>query len=452
MTPAITYTEHSRALMKLGLPLVGSLLASFAIGLTDMVMLGWFSVEALAAATLASSFFHTILIVGSGFAWAVTPMVAQAVELRRGALIRRTTRMGIWLSVGFAALVTPFLFFSEPWLLKLGQGADVSAGAQDYLRVAVWGLFPALIARVLTSYLSAMENTKPILWATLVVVALNVGLNWVLIFGRFGLPELGIQGAALASVLVNLMLCLFLGFYARGQYPAHMLFTRIWKRDGFVLGEVFRLGWPIALTNLAETGLFLFSSVMMGWLGTVALAAHGIALQVATATFMVHLGISQASTVRAGRALGRADGQGLKRGAWVAVGFSLATSVVAVIVFLAMPEQLVALFLSEDEPARDLIIPLGVSLVIMAALFQFADGLQVIALGLLRGVQDTRVPMFFAAIGYWVLGVPASYVLGFTLEWGGVGVWLGLVIGLGFAAVTLLWRFARRAEGYRIKG
>ena len=304
MAVSMTYWAHTRALLKLGLPLVGSLLATFAIGLTDTVMLGWHGVGSLAAATIATSFYHMFIIVGSGFAWAVTPMVAQAVELRRGALIRRTTRMGFWLSFGYAVLILPLLFWSEGWLLAIGQDAEVAAGAESYLRIAAWGLFPALAGRVLTSYLSALENTRPILWITLAAVFLNAALNWLLIFGNLGAPELGLRGAAVASFAVHMAMAIALGVFAVREYPTHMLFQRVWKREGYVLGEVFRLGWPISLTNLAETGLFTASAVMMGWLGKVPLAAHGIALQVATATFMVHLGISQAATVRAGRALG----------------------------------------------------------------------------------------------------------------------------------------------------
>ena len=204
---------------------------------------------------------------------------------------------------------------------------------------------------------------------------------------------------------------------------------------------MYRLGWPIGLTNLAETGLFTATAVMMGWLGTVPLAAHGVAIQIASLAFMIHLGLSTASTVRAGRSLARGDESELRRGGVVAVLSSAAVAALSIILFLTMPEGLIGLFLDPAEPQLPEILSVGVGLLGMAALFQLVDGAQVIALGLLRGVQDTRVPMIMAAISYWVIGVPVSLILGFAAGWGGVGVWTGLVVGLATAAILLHIRF-----------
>ena len=441
-------SAHLSALLSLGIPLIGSFLAGFLLGLTDTIMLGWYSVEALAAATIAGSFFMTLQVVGSGFAWAVTSLVAEADARSDTVQVRRATRMGMWLSVAFAGAVMPALWFSEGWLIGLGQTPEVALGAQTYLRIAGWGLFPALLVRVLASYLSAVDRAGPVLWVTLFGAAINVVFNYALIFGNLGLPELGIQGAAIASVLVQVaMLAVFMG-YAQKVLPQYDLFRSLWKIDASALRQVFALGWPIALTSLAETSLFTAASTMMGWLGTDALAAHGIALQVATGTFMVHLGLSQATTVRAGNAVGRRDAAGLILGGKIAVGTSFAFSAATMVVFFGVPDLFVIAFLDPDDPARDVIIPIGVSLIYMAALFQFADGLQVICLGLLRGVQDTRVPMWLAALSYWGLGLPAAYILGFVLDFGGVGVWAGLIVGLLGAAVLLVWRFTARRDIY----
>jgi MATE family multidrug resistance protein len=219
------------------------------------------------------------------------------------------------------------------------------------------------------------------------------------------------------------------------------MFARLWRPDWEALARVFRLGWPIGLTNLAEVGLFAASSVMMGWLGTLPLAAHGIALQVTSVIFMVHVGLSNVATVRAGQAQGRGDGQGLRDGARVVLAVSGVVAVCTVVVFLAVPGVLIGLFLSPDDPSRPAVIAIGVMLLAAAALFQVVDAAQVMALGLLRGVQDTRVPMVIAGLSYWVVGVPASYVLGFTFGMGGPGIWLGLALGLALAGVFMLWRF-----------
>lgn len=230
------------------------------------------------------------------------------------------------------------------------------------------------------------------------------------------------------------------------------LFARIWRADWPVLGQVFRLGWPIGLTSLAEVGLFAASSLMMGWIGAQALASHGVAIQIASMTFMVHVGLSSAATVRAGKAYGTGDWEMVRLGAIAALILSGVAVALTVILFLGVPEFLVGLFLSPDEPERGAIIAIGAGLLAVAALFQLADAAQVMALGLLRGLQDTRVPMIQAFLSYWALGLPASYVLGFPMGLGGQGIWLGLVVGLAVAAVLMSVRFWRRLARERAGG
>jgi MATE family multidrug resistance protein len=296
---------------------------------------------------------------------------------------------------------------------------------------------------VMKSYLAALERTQVVLWATIASVVLNAGLNWVLIFGNWGAPELGVRGAAMATIGTQLLSLVIILAYS-ALLPAlnrYTLFIRFWRPDWGAFADVFRLGWPIGLTNLAESALFAASAFMMGWIGTKELAAHGIALEIASATFMVHLGLSNAATVRAGRAYGAGDQTGLRRGGGISIALSVGVACLTILLFLGIPEVMIGAFLNEADPARPQIIAIGVSLLAVAALFQLADGAQVMALGLLRGVQDTRVPLVIAACSYWLVGVPTSYVLGFSFGLGGPGIWLGLVVGLVLAAVLLMVRF-----------
>lgn len=441
MPDAMSHAAHARAVLALGLPLVGSQVAQFAIGMTDTLMLGHYGVEALAAGTLGSTVFFVVLIAGSGFAFAVMPMVAEARGSGDDRAPRRVTRMGLWASVAYGVALTPPFLFGEEILRLLGQPPEVASAGGAYLRIVGWGLVPALVAFVLRSHLSAYERTRIVLVATLAAVAVNAALNWVLIFGRLGMPELGVRGAAVASVVVQLVLMGILVTHASRALPGPPLLERLWRPDVEALVRVVRLGWPIGLTNLAEVSLFAASAVMMGWLGAVPLAAHGIAIQLAGLAFMVHLGLSQAATVRAGSAMGRRDVPSLARGGVVAVAMSVAFALATAALFVAIPEPLVGLFLAEDEPGRTTILAAGASLLLVAALFQIADGAQVMVLGLLRGVQDTGVPMIIAALSYWGVGVPVAYGLGFSAGLGGVGVWLGLVAGLAVAAGLLAHRF-----------
>ena len=436
--------RHGADLLRLGLPLIGSHMAHLAVQVTDTVMLGWYDVEALAAVVLGSTYFFVLMITGAGFAFAVMPVVAAEEDSGDTGQVRRVTRMGLWLSGIYAALTLPLLLMAEPILLAVGQTPQIAADAGAYLRIAGWGLIPSLGTFVLKSYLAALGRTKIVFWAVVAAAVLNGLANYALIFGNWGAPEMGIRGAAIASVVTNVAMLAALAVYAVRVLPQHELFVRLWRPDWPAFAQVFRLGWPIGLTNLAEVGLFAATAVLMGWIGTVELAAHGIALQISSATFLVHLGLSNAATIRAGAAWGRRDMARLRRGAVAATALSAVVAGVTVLLFLALPEPLIGLFLDPDDPARPAVLAFGVMLLAFAAVFQAADAAQVMALGFLRGMQDTRVPLVIAAVSYWVVGIPASYALGFPLGLGGPGIWMGLVIGLTLAGVLLMVRFWQR--------
>lgn len=443
MTPVMTYPAHARATLALGLPLIGSHLAQMALHVTDTVLLGWYGVTELAAVVLATSTFFVTFILGSGFAQAVMPLVAQALGQGNETRVRRDTRMGLWLSIGFGVISYPLFWWSDPLMRVLGQKPEVAALAQDFLRIAGLGMIPALLVMAMKSYLAALERTQVVLWTTLAAVGVNGVLAYALIFGHWGAPELGVRGAAISSLAVQVLTFVLIALYAACQPELRrfQLFQRFWRPDWQAMGQVFRLGWPIGLTGLAESGLFQATALMMGWIGTVQLAAHGITMEVAALTFMVHLGLSNAATVRAGRADGAGDARSLRDGARVAIALSFGFGCAMVVLFLAMAQPIIALFLDAAKRESAAIIAFGAQLLAVAALFQLTDAMQVMALGLLRGIRDTRVPMIAAAVSYWLIGIPVAYYLAFGLGWGGVGLWLGLVSGLLAAAVSLMWRF-----------
>lgn len=445
MTGRISYITDARALLGLGLPLIGSHLAQMILHITDTVMLGWYGVAELAAVVLGASTFFVLFILGSGFAIGVMGMVASALGRGDEVQVRRDTRMAMWLSILFGAMVLPVLWFSGPLLIGLGQEPHLAELAQNYLRIAGFGMIPALLVMSLKSYLSALERAQIVLWATLAGAVLNAFVNWALIFGNWGAPELGVRGAAIATTVTQVLTLAILIVYAAkvpGLRRFH-LFQRFWRPDWEAFGQVFRLGWPIGLTGLAESGLFVAAALMMGWVGTIELAAHGIAMEVTAVTFMVHLGLSNAVTVRVGRAQGEGDGPGLRAVAATGMVLSMGFALIAVTILLTLPAQIIGLFLDEAQTDTGAIVIFGTLLLALAALFQVFDAAQVMALGMLRGVQDTKAPMWIAAISYWLIGIPSSYVLAFPLGLGGAGLWLGLTVGLAVAAALLLARFWR---------
>ena len=443
MFPSKNLRYQFKSTLSLGLPLIAMTLTQSVIHLIDTIMVGWYGVTELAAAVLGTTFFFVFFIMGSGFAAAVMPLVSEAVAGGKEVVIRRVTRMGMWLSVLYAICSIPIIFFSGKILELLGQDPELSNMAQTYLRYVCVSMAPALIIMVLRSYLSALERTTVFLWVIISSLVLNTTLNWMLIFGNLGMPELGLVGAALASTITQIITTLILIIYIikDKELSKYAIFKRIYKIDWNVFGTVFNLGWPIGLTWLAEVLSFAGTAIIIGLMGTIPLAAHGIALQIVSISFMFHLGLSHACTVKISYYLEKKDIDSLGKGIIAAFVLSLMLVILAVLIFLFLPEQILGAFLAPDDPSRGLIIGLGTTLLIMAAIFQVFDSGQVMILGSLRGFKDTKVPMLMAAFGYWAVGLPSSYYLGIYLEFGAPGVWVGLAVGLALVCCLLGLRF-----------
>ncbi len=441
-----SWPRHFRATVTLALPLIGAQLAQMAMGVTDTVMLGWLGATELAASVLATQAYFLLFIFGAGFAHAAMPLAANAEGRGDARGVRRSIRMGLWVLGLYSALAMVPLWHIERILLALGQEPELAALAGDYMRVALWALPPATLVMGLRSYLSVVNRAWVILAVTLAAALLNGLLNWVFIFGNLGAPALGIVGAALATTGSSVLMALLLIGYT-ALAPAlrrYELWVRFWRPDWKAFFEVVRLGWPIGATIIAEVGLFSASSVMMGWLGTIPLAAHGIALQLASIAFMVPLGLASAATVRVGMAYGRGSRPDVGRAGDTALAMAAAFALSAATIFWIWPEPLVALYLDAGNENSPALVAYAAPLLLVAAAFQVVDSLQVVASGILRGFRDTRVPMLIAVFSYWIVGLPVAWLLAFPAGLGGRGVWWGLAFGLSAAAILLTARVYRR--------
>tara|TARA_B100000131_G_scaffold314131_1_gene350482 strand:+ start:317 stop:1654 length:1338 start_codon:yes stop_codon:yes gene_type:complete len=437
-----------KSLFFLGVPVIGGNIAQFSASIVDTAMLGHYDPKVLASLVVASSIFFILLIVGGGFSQALMSVVAAHDARGEDTQVRRNTRMAIWLSIMFSILVFPILFWSEAVLIFLGQSEELSGTAQEYLRIMAFVMFPALLDITLRCYLTGLKHTKVVLWATVSGLIFKVITGWILIFGNFGIQEMGIQGAAFSTLGGTLVILFIFVGYSQSYFPQHELFKNIWKPDISSLKNIFALGVPIGLTYLAESGLFSGVTIMVGWIGPIEVAAHGIAMQIMAVTFMVHLGLSQVATTLIGNAYGRKDSlEDLRRIGVCAIIMSAVFAFMAILVFLLFPDTLFSLFIDTLGPEGQAVLSVGVGLMIIAACFQLTDGLQAIGLGLLRGMQDVRVPFIFALISYWGVGFTTSYLLGIKLALGPQGVWLGLVTGLALASVLLLTRFWYKTRG-----
>ncbi|GAA4028112.1 MATE family efflux transporter [Sphingomonas rosea] len=445
--PASTRAE-TVATLALAWPLILSNLAGNAITTTDVLMLGRIGPEALAAAALSVNLYNLLLFTGVGFSVAISPMIAAALGRRKGAArdSRRTFRMGLWLVGIYAVAGTLLLSFAEPIFLALGQDPALSRDAGTFMDVLRWALLPALLSFLMRNLLTAFGRA----WVSLVValggIALNVVLNYGLIFGHYGLPALGMRGSAWATVITSLAMFVAQAVSLRFLPRLRMmhLFGRWWRFDWVRFRELAKLGIPIGLTWSFEVGVFSAAVYLMGLIDTVSVAAHVIALQLAAFMFMVPLGLSQAATVRVGYGFGAGDPRWVARAGKVAIGCALAFSVASAAIMWIFPAPLARLFLNMDAPESPAVLATAIQFLLIAAVFQLADGAQVIGAAILRGIHDTRVPMLFAAFGYWVVGIGAGTLLAFKTPLAGRGIWIGLALGLAVVAVLMLWRWSRR--------
>ena len=436
------------ALIALALPMIAGNIAWSAIAATDLLLLGRIGAQAVAAGALAINLFHALLIFGMGLVTAASPLIATERGRRRHSVrdVRRTVPQTLRAALLFVIPAWAILWECESILLAMGQQPDLAHQAGELMRGLQWALLPFLGFTTLRNFIAALE--RPV-WGLLVMMAaipFNVLMGWALIFGHMGFPALGLHGAGLASTLSSCFL--FLGLVAviliDRRFRRYRLMGHFWTRDRERHRQVWALGLPIAITLGFETTVFNASAFLMGLINRESLAAHAVAIQIAALVFMVPMGIGQAATVRVGIAYGRHDRAGIGRAGWLALIIGTGFACCAATLLILMPRTLVSAFLDLYDPANARTASLAVSFLAVAALFQIVDATQAVGAGVLRGVQDTKVPMLFALIGYWVVGIGVGTLLAFPFRMAGVGIWLGLASGLGAVAILLLIRWTMR--------
>ncbi|SMH48460.1 MATE family efflux transporter [Mesorhizobium australicum] len=442
------WMEEIRATLWLAWPMVLTNVAQTAMTATDIMMMGRLGANTVAAGALGANLYFAPLMFGLGLMLATSPMIASELGRRRHSVrdIRRTVRQGLWSAFAVSVPMWAILWNAEGILLAMGQQPDLSAAAGEYMRTLMWGILPFYGYVVLRSFISALERPGWALAIVFAAVGFNVLANWCLMFGHLGFPAMGLAGSGLATTLSNLLM--FLGLAGVVSYDRtfgrYRLFGRFWRADWPRFRALWRLGLPIAAMVAFEVTIFNVSAFLMGLINAPSLAAHAIALQIASISFMVPLGLGQAVTVRVGRAYGAGDAGGVTRAGWTAYSLSLAFMSVMALTMFTFPRELIGLFLDVNDPANTAVIAIGVSFLAYAALFQIVDGAQAVGSGMLRGLHDTTVPMIFAGIGYWGIGLPLGALLAFRYGFGGVGIWIGLSTGLAAVALLLLMRWLMR--------
>ena len=434
-----------RATLAIAAPLAAANLAQMAIGFTNTLMVGRLGGVPLAAVGLGGSLYFTIGITLQGIIAAVAPLAAQAYGAGDRAGAARIAGHGLALAGLFALPFVALMMTLDRLLLWFGYDAALSAEIARYQHAIVWSA-PALLGfAALRSYLAAQARTRPIMLVLVGGIAANACLNWALIYGHLGMPALGVVGAGYASATNSWLMFGALAAYLAvvpALAPGQVLRGIIaWRASE--MAAILRLGLPIGGIFLLEIGAFSGTAVLMGLLGADALAANQIVSNCTGFTFMVPFGIAQASTVRIAFERGGKRNDAAWRAAKVAVALGVCFMVAASILLWTAPRAIVALYIDADAPSNAAVVAIAVQLFMVAALMQVFDGLQAVAAGALRGYKDATTPMLFAALGYWGVGFVSSWVLGFPLGFGAVGLWWGILLGTVAVAALLTLRLYR---------
>ena len=434
--------------LKLAVPIALTQLGQIAMMTTDLALIGRLGDAAVAAAALAHTVFFVTFTFGMGLVSAVAPLAAQAFGARNPRLVRRALRVGLWAALMISLPMIALPLFGEQILLLLGQAPATAHLAQKYLLGLAWGGMPALWFLAIRGFMGAVNRPEPGLWITLAAIPANALLVWLLIHGGLGLPRLELFGAGLATTIINAGMFLASLWFAvrRPPFKKYHVLGRIWRIDRTLMRQLIAIGAPISIAFLLEYGLFGAAGLLMGLIGTTALAAHQIALQIAAILFMVPFGIGMAATVRVGHAVGRGDTPAVRRAGFVATLLGIVFMSVMTLAVILGRFAIGRFFFGEAAESAGAVIDLTAKLLLVGATFFVADGIQTVVAGALRGLNDTRVPLLFAAISYWLVGFPAACGLGFQTGLGAIGVWIGLSCGTAVYATLLILRFQTLAR------
>lgn len=434
----MTLREHYRKNFALAWPVVVGQLGHITVGLADSIMIGKLGTIPLAAGAFANSVFIVPMVFGMGVTFGLTPLVANADGQNKSALAHSYFWHGLLLNTLMALALVGFLAGFVPFTERLDQEPTVLALADPYLLILAFSLFPLMLFFTFKQYAEGLSLTRFAMAVSIGVNFFNVFLNWVFIYGNLGFPALGLNGAGYATLIARLLMALIMAFYIYRKVSIKPVYPARWLRKR--LAALWKLGAPTGLQYIFEVSTFAIAAVMMGWLSAEALAAHQIAISLASVSYMAASGIGAAATVRVGNQLGAQQYFSMRRAAHTCFVMTLALMAVAGIIFWLGRNWLPTFYTSDEA-----VLALASQLLLIAVFFQLFDGMQATALGALRGMAETRVPTVITFFSYWVVGLSVAYGLGIALQWGALGIWFGLALGLVVASILLFWRFERQS-------
>jgi MATE family multidrug resistance protein len=445
-----TFRAEFRATLALALPLAAANLLQMMVHAIDVIFVARLGDAPLAASSLGVSIFGLLLWTGTGLVGAAAPLVAAELGRRKHAVreVRRTVRMALWLSVIVSVLFMGVCAAGGPIMRATGQDPEITTHAASFLLILMWGMVPMIAASVLRIFVSALGRPTIATAITFLALFVNALGNWSLVFGHLGMPALGLQGSALSSVITStvMLIAYIIVIQTDRRLRRYHLFGNWWRSEWPRFWEMLRIGTPIGLIILAEAGLFTGAAFLMGRIGEAQLAGHTLALQIAALAFQIPFGVAQAATIRVGLSYGARDHRGITLAGQASLILGIGFMVVTAAVIWLAPRLVLSIYVDVDAARNAALVHFALQFLIVAAAFQLFDGAQTVAAGVLRGLQDTRVPMIIAVCGYWIAGYGTAIYLGFWTPLAGVGVWIGLAVGLIVVSAVLLMRWGMRAR------
>lgn len=437
------FKEHFNQTIELAYPVIIGQLGFIMMGVVDSLMVGTLGSAPLAAASLGNIITLVIFIVGIGVSFAVTPLVAISVGANKYSDCGIFFRQSLLVNLSFGFILMAITLICSELLVYLDQPAEVLAQAKSYTRILGLGALPVMLFQTYKQFIEGLSVMKPAMAITILANIINAFTNWTLIFGNLGFPALGLDGAGWATFTSRSFMAILLMLYVMNkkyfkQYDVSFHFKNI---NLPVIKKILSLGLPSGIQYFFEVGAFAFAAIMIGWLGTEQLAAHQIAINLASISFMVVLGLSMAGGIRVGNAVGEKNIIGVRRAGFTTIFLALCVMAGSGIIFIIFRNILPAFYINDST-----VISIASSLLIIAALFQLSDGVQAVGIGILRGLTDVKIPTAITFIAYWIIGLPIGYLLAFKLGWGVQGIWIGLLAGLTTSAILLTLRFNSKSK------
>lgn len=439
----VSFKKHIKETVKLAVPVSIGQLGHTMMGFVDSLMVGKLGAAPLAAAALVNGLFFLILVIGIGMTMAITPLVAIAKGSKNNEECGVVLRQGLIVNVITAFLLLLLIYFGSDFIIYLNQPKDVEVLAISYLKILGFSVVPFMLFQIYRQFLEGLSDVKPPMYLAISANAVNAFLNWILIYGNLGFKAYGLDGAGYATTITRSLMAIALMMFVinSAKYKEYDPSLKFKSLNVKMIKKLVGIGLPSGFQYFLEVAAFSFGAIMVGWIGTIQLAAHQIAINLASATYMIILGISAAGTIRVGNAVGEKDIQKTRAAGFSALAIASSVMFVFGILFIIFRNYLPLIYINNSE-----VVELASSLLIVAALFQIFDGIQATAFGILRGLTDVKMPLIIVFASYWLFAIPVGYLLGFNFELGAVGVWIGYAVGLFSVALLLTIRFNSRSR------